>query len=98
MEIHRGCEGTDKIPFLVCRCMLGASQCTSTHLHTHTCGVPRPPAHPTWPQRAFAMELKRNKLLPVGQNTPNPNTPSPPNRIKTEKDGHWNWPRRGGKQ
>lgn len=31
------------------------------------------------------MELKRNKLLPVGQNTPNPNTPSPPNRIKARE-------------
>ena len=100
MEIHRGCEdGQDTLP----ECVQIHAGCVPVHIHTHTCthvwvpraSLPTPPG----PSGGAAMELKRNKLLPVGQNTPNPNTPSPPKQNQSKrKDGHWNKPRRGGKQ
>ena len=100
MEIHRGCEdGQDTLP----ACVQMHAGCIPAHMHTHTCthvwvpraSLPTPPG----PSGGAAMELKRKKLLPVGQNTPNPNTPSPPKQNQSKrKDGHWNKPRRGGKQ
>ena len=88
---------TDEVPFLhVCRRTLGVPRVhthTGTHAWVPRAELPTPPG----PGGGAAVELKRKKSLLVGQNTSNPNIPTPPNRIKA-KDRHLNKPRRRVKQ